>query len=84
MKAELKYWHKARIQSHYLLELKIYKIDDKVRYKDSIKYNLICKDLRSGKQILFDNHHPKGPHIHVNDEQIEYEYRGEDKLINDF
>jgi len=31
-----------------------------------------------------DNHHPKGPHIHVNNEELPYEYIGLDRLVNDF
>lgn len=31
-----------------------------------------------------DNHHPKGPHIHINDQEISYQYVNEDRLIKDF
>jgi hypothetical protein len=31
-----------------------------------------------------DNHHPKGPHIHINDDESDYEYISDDKLIEDF
>lgn len=31
-----------------------------------------------------DNHHPKGPHIHIDDDERDYEYTSDDKLINDF
>jgi hypothetical protein len=84
MKAKIKYWHKARIQNHFILELKIYDIDDKMKYKNFTKYEMICIDLRTGNKILFDNHYPKGPHIHINNIEIVYEFQNEDKLMNDF
>jgi len=31
-----------------------------------------------------DNHHPKGPHIHLDDEELEYEFKNLDKLVEDF
>lgn len=31
-----------------------------------------------------DNHHPKGPHIHVNEAEMVYVYSDEEKLVNDF
>ncbi len=31
-----------------------------------------------------DNHHPKGPHIHIDDEELPYEFVSEDQLISDF
>ncbi len=31
-----------------------------------------------------DNHHPKGPHIHIDDDERDYEYRNDEKLIDDF
>lgn len=31
-----------------------------------------------------DNHHPKGPHIHVDNAESPYRYVDEDRLIRDF
>ncbi|MDX9730516.1 MAG: hypothetical protein RBT63_01990 [Bdellovibrionales bacterium] len=31
-----------------------------------------------------DNHHPKGPHIHVDDAELPYDFRGLDQLVVDF
>jgi hypothetical protein len=31
-----------------------------------------------------DNHHPKGPHMHINDKEYAYEYISDDRLIEDF
>lgn len=84
MKARLVYWHKSRLQERYVLEMEIYKVGKSAKYPDGVKYGLILTDLRNGNKVLMDNHHPKGPHIHLNDQEISYHYMGEEKLIEDF
>lgn len=84
MKATLVYWHKSRLQGRYVLEMEIYKIGKSAKYRDGVKYGLILTDLRSGKRVLMDNHHPKGPHIHLDDREFPYQYVDEEKLIKDF
>jgi hypothetical protein len=84
MKASLLYWHKARLQSRYILEMEIHGIQRSAKYPDGVKYGLILKDLRSEKRVLMDNHHPKGPHIHLDGKEVGYEYKNEEKLIQDF
>jgi hypothetical protein len=84
MKASLLVWHKARIKGRYIVQLTIHQVEDSARYPDGVKYGLICKDLKTGRQVLMDNHHPKGPHIHLDDEEIDYKFRNSDALIDDF
>jgi len=84
MKAKLRYYEKARIKNRYIVELSIYEVGELIRYPDKIKYALICKDLISGEYVLFDNHHPKGPHMHINDTEFPYHFIDENKLIKDF
>lgn len=31
----------------------------------------------------FDNHKPKGPHLHVGDKELGYLFRGYDELVKD-
>jgi len=31
-----------------------------------------------------DNHHPKGPHIHIDEEELPYEFLDLDRLVMDF
>ena len=78
------YWHKARLHERYILELQIHKIAKSTRYPDGVKYGLILVDSKTNKQVLMDNHYPKGPHIHLNDKEIPYKYVDENKLIKDF
>ena len=84
MKAKLKFYLKNRIYDRYVMELSIYLVGVSKAYPDWVRYGLICKDLVTGKMILMDNHHPKGPHININDKEIGYVYENDEKLISDF
>lgn len=84
MKAEVIYWHKAKIQERFILELKIYKVSRSGKYADGIKFRLYCEDYKTKKHVLIDNHYPKGPHMHINELESEYSYIKEEVLINDF
>ncbi len=54
------------------------------KYPYGVKYGLILVDELSGKRVLMDNHNPKGPHIHVYDEELPYRYVDENRLVRDF
>jgi hypothetical protein len=84
MKAKVRFYLKNFLHGRYVVELSIHEVGKSSKYPDGIKYGLICKDLKSGEFVLLDNHHPKGPHVHVNDQEFSYEYVGDDKLIEDF
>lgn len=84
MKAHLRYYTKNKAQNRYVVELSIYEVGKSTKYPDGIKYGLICKDLKTGEFVLLDNHHPKGPHVHINDREFSYEYVDDEKLIEDF
>lgn len=84
MKAILKYFSKTEIRGRYVVELSIHEVATSDKYPDGVKYGLICKDLKSGQSVLFDNHHPKGPHFHINEQEFEYLYVSDDRLIADF
>lgn len=82
--AALVYWHKARIQERYVLEMEIHQVGKSDKYQNGIKYGLIFVDIETGKKVLMDNHHPKGPHIHLDNLELTYEYTNENQLIEDF
>lgn len=84
MRATLVYWHKARLQGRYVLEMEIHQVGRSKKYKEGLRYGLVFVDLRSGRRILMDNHHPKGPHVHLDDQEVPYQYVDEEKLIKDF
>lgn len=84
MKARLRYYIKNYLHGRYIVELSIHEVGVSEKYQDGIKYGLICKDLKTGDYVLMDNHHPKGPHIHVNNKEFDYEYINDETLIEDF
>lgn len=80
----LVFHHKAKVHNHYLLEQKIWEIDDKKRYPNGFKYSLVCINLKTKEKILFDNHSPKGHHFHINEDEFDYDFKDENKLMTDF
>ncbi|MFA6238071.1 MAG: DUF6516 family protein [Bacteriovorax sp.] len=66
-------------------EIKLWEIEDRKRYLLGIKYSLYLFDPMYSRVLLgFDNHYPKGPHIHFEDRESEYDFTSIDKLISDF
>ncbi len=66
------------------MEMTIHEVGVSAKYPDGVKYGLLLLDLKSGRRILMDNHHPKGHHVHVDIQELPYEYEGDEKLIADF
>lgn len=84
MKARLRFYSKSKVQNRYVVVLSIHEVGKSKKYPDGIKYGLVCKDLRTGDEVVFDNHHPKGPHIHIKDRELPYKYVNDDQLIEGF
>ncbi len=84
MQARILFWQKSKLHGRYVVELKIYELVDSVKYPDGVKYGLICIDSETSRRILMDNHHPKGPHIHFDHNEIPYKFRDVHELMHDF
>lgn len=84
MKVRQLFWHKSRLQDRYVIETEIHEVGDHVRYPDGVKYGLTCVDLITGKRVLIDNHHPKGPHMHLDGKELPYTFIDVPKLMADF
>lgn len=84
MKGKLVYWHKARLQKRYVLEVEIFQVKKAPATPDGLKYGLICVDVRTGLRVLMDNHHPKGHHIHLNNKEMPYNFVDVDTLLENF
>jgi hypothetical protein len=84
MRAVLVRYEKYIIRRRYLVELTVHQVSDSDRYPDGLKWGLVCIDQRTNRQVLMDNHHPKGPHVHVDDHEVFYEYVDLDQLVTDF
>ncbi len=83
-KATLIYYFKEVVQKRFILEQAIYAVPLDNRYPDGVKYSLIFLDTQTGNRVLMDNHQPKGPHVHLGEEEIPYEYVDDEKLLTDF
>ncbi len=70
MKAHLIFLHKAHLQKRYVLEMKIHEVGISQKYEDGVRYSMILTDLVSKRRVLMDNHHPKGPHIHLDEREL--------------
>lgn len=84
MKAVLVRHEKFIVRRRYLIEISVHQIPRSKQYEDGLKWRLICVDRLSEKRVLMDNHHPKGPHIHIDDDEMPYDFTGLDELVNEF
>lgn len=65
-----------------IFEVVIFKVPISHHYPDGIKYRAWFTE--GGKTVFgFDNHKPKGPHLHIGDDEIGYVYRGVKELRAD-
>lgn len=83
-KATLIYYLKEVVQKRYVLEQTIHAVPLDNRYPDGVKYSLIFTDTKTGDKVLMDNHQPKGPHVHLGEKEITYEYEDDKALLTDF
>ena len=66
------------------MEMAIHDVGKSLQYPEGVKYSLILVDLKTKERVLMDNHHPKGPHFHINEQELPYKYVNDDRLIDDF
>jgi hypothetical protein len=84
MKAVLVRHQKLIVRRRYLIEITVHQVPGTDRYPDGLKWGLVCVDRVGGKKVIMDNHHPKGPHVHIDDTELPYEFVDLDKLVEDF
>lgn len=83
-KARLEFYLKEDVQKRFLMEMKLYSIDNDPRFPDGAKYSLIFLNKKTGERVLFDNHHPKGHHYHLDEMEYAYDFSDVSTLIEDF
>lgn len=65
-----------------ILEIVVWKIPVTKDYPSGIKYRAWVSE--AGRTLFgFDNHKPKGPHLHIGDAEVGYVFRGLDELRED-
>lgn len=84
MKARLVRHEKFIVRRRFIIEITVHELPKTKHYPDGLKWGLICLDQLTQKRILMDNHHPKGPHIHIDRDELPYLFKGLDQLVDDF
>jgi hypothetical protein len=87
MKA-IEVFHEKRVLFHSkgqrmaVLEVVIWRVPQSQGYPEGVKYRAWLSE--NGQTIFgFDNHQPKGPHLHVVDKELGYVFRGIKELRED-
>ena len=66
-----------------IAEIRIWKVPRSEHYPEGRKFSLFLSC--DGKMLLgIDNHRPKGPHLHLGDQEVCYEYNGDQDLLDTF
>ncbi|GEM_PF-531699 len=84
-RTNLLFHDKATDEEGNLWEARIWKVPVSGRYREGVRYSLAF--IRHGERapaVLYDNHHPKGPHRHIGPLEEPYEFQDVDRLIADF
>lgn len=84
MKAVLLRHEKFIVRRRYVVEVVVHQVPHSGRYRDGLRWRMICIDQASGRRVLMDNHHPKGPHVHIDADEMPYAFVGLDRLVDDF
>lgn len=84
-KSELLLFRKHILNNGLLEERKIWKVTKTRKYPLGIKYRIVLVEPKEHIiLLLFDNHWPKGPHIHWENQEKTYEFQSVEQLLNDF
>lgn len=66
-----------------IAELKIWGVPRSKDYPTGRKFSLFL--VHDGEVIVgIDNHKPKGPHLHLGENELPYLFHGEERLVTDF
>lgn len=63
----------------------IWRVPKNTKYPDGVKYRLAY--IRPGEKkpaVLYDNHHPKGHHRHIQNQEHPYDFANVEQLLADF
>ena len=90
MTATLIYHSKVRLlhwktDAVAIAEAKVWKVPVSKDYREGVKYSLFLV-VKETREILigFDNHKPKGHHLHRHGRQQHYEFTEVDALVDEF
>lgn len=76
---------KLTLGSGYIEEVKVWRVPVSERYPEGIRFRLVLVDRRTGDiALLYDNHWPKGAHVHAGGAETRYRFKSVEQLLNDF
>jgi hypothetical protein len=89
LKAKLRFHQKVmavrRPGEIAVAELKVWQVPKSTHYPDGLKFSLFLVERESGEVLVgFDNHQPKGPHLHRDGKEAPYSFRSVEELLEDF
>jgi hypothetical protein len=85
MKAKLLLKRKFTDEQGGLFELVVWSVPHTRLYREGVRYRLAyIPDGRENPAVLYDNHHPKGHHKHLDKLEQPYEFSNIVQLIADF
>ena len=74
-----------RTDSVAIAELKVWLVPKSMYFPEGIKYSLFLVNYSTGEVLMgYDNHKPKGHHIHIGDSERAYVFVNVDALIAEF
>jgi hypothetical protein len=73
-------------QKMVMISMDLFWIEDPNQiYPEGYKYSWIALDIENeDNRVLFDCHPPKGPHIHINNNEVPYEWISLEQTEKDF
>lgn len=84
-KARLIHRIKLIDQAGGIEERMIWEVPKSAKCSDRVRYRLAYIPHGAKRPaILYDNHHPKGHHRHIQGRELPYEFSGVEKLLDDF
>ena len=85
MRAELIIHQKLTSIKGLIREIFVWRLRKSERYPHGVKYRLALVDPASAKvHLLYDNHWPKGHHVHTGEYEEAYEFTSIASLVRDF
>lgn len=76
---------KLTLSSGHIEEVKIWSVPVSKSYPEGIRFRLVLVDRRTGEiALLYDNHPPKGPHVHAGGTETRYRFKSVEQLLKDF
>lgn len=85
MSAKLLFRQKLTDSAGDLTEWVVWQVPISEKYPDGVRYRMVyIPDGHEKPAVLYDNHHPKGPHRHVDRKETTYHFMTVEKLLEDF